>query len=170
MISRDFMLGARWLTYCFLEARCIETFNSFNWEIPMKQMPKIDKVMTPMPHTIGKEQSMRTAMELMRNHQIRHLPVLHEGKLIGVLTDRDIKLASSFQNSGDLTVEDVMTPDPYSVTPDTPLDRVSETMAQHKYGCAIVAQENGKVVGIFTANDGLLYLKDVMREHYKQAG
>jgi acetoin utilization protein AcuB len=135
----------------------------------MKQMPRIDKVMTPMPHTVGAEIPVRTALELMREHRIRHLPVLAGGKLVGVLTDRDIKLATSFQGASALTVEDVMTPEPFCIAPQTPLDHVTEAMAEHKYGCAIVCQENGKVVGIFTAIDALMFLKDIMREHYKAA-
>lgn len=134
----------------------------------MKQMPKIDKVMTPMPHTIGKDISIKKAMELMREYRIRHLPVQEEGKLVGIITDRDIKLASSFQGQDDLTVEDVMTPDPYAVPPQTPLDSVAEEMAEHKYGSVIVRQENGKVVGIFTAVDGFRFLSNIMREHYKK--
>jgi acetoin utilization protein AcuB len=136
----------------------------------MKQMPKVEKVMTTMPHTIGKSIPLKKALELMRTHQIRHLPVQEESHLVGILTDRDIKLASAFQGPGELTVEDVMTPDPFTVPPTASLDSVVEEMAEHKYGCAVVKQANGKVVGIFTAVDGLRYLSQVMREYFKQAG
>jgi acetoin utilization protein AcuB len=136
----------------------------------MKQMPKVERVMTAMPHTIGKRIPLSQAMNMMREHRFRHLPVLEEGKLVGVLTDRDIKLASAFQGPGQLTVEDVMTPDPFSVLPTASLDDVVGEMAERKYGCAIVRQGNGKVVGIFTAVDGLRFLSEVMRQHYKQAG
>ena len=50
----------------------------------MKQIPKIDKYMTPMPHTIGYDIPLKTALEMMRNHGIRHLPVQKGGKLVGV--------------------------------------------------------------------------------------
>ena len=62
----------------------------------MKQMPQIQKVMTPMPQTIGKDIPVETALSMMREHRIRHLPVQEAGKLVGVLTDRDLKLAASF--------------------------------------------------------------------------
>jgi len=138
----------------------------------MKQMPKIEKVMTPMPHTIGKTIPIAKALDMMRTHHIRHLPVQEGGKLVGLLTDRDVKLASSFAGaaSGELTVEDAMTPDPHCVTPQAPLDEVAEVMAEHKYGCVIVQQENGKVVGIFTATDALRFLGEKMKEYYKHAG
>ena len=62
-----------------------------------------------------------------------------------------------------------MTPDPYTVKPRTALDDVVAEMAEHKYGCAIVVQDNGKVVGVFTAVDGLRAFHDVLRENYKPA-
>lgn len=133
----------------------------------MKQAPRIDKVMTAMPHTIGKDIPIKKALEMMREYQIRHLPVYDGGKLVGVVTDRDIKLASSFKHSGELLAEDVMTPDPYTVKPDTPLGTVVAEMAEHKYGCAIVVQDNAKVVGIFTTVDGFVVLGAMIREHYK---
>ena len=135
----------------------------------MKQIPKIEKYMTAMPHTIGRSISMEKALELMRTHQIRHLPVQEGGKLVGVLTDRDIKFASSFATDGSLKVEDIMTPEPYTVKPQTPLDSVVLEMAEHKYGCAIIVQENGKVVGIFTAVDGLRVLSEVLVQNYREA-
>src|SRR5689334_8077385 len=105
---------------------------------PMKAMPQIQKFMTTLPHTIGKDIPLKTALGLMREHRIRHLPVCESGKLVGVLTDRDLKLAASFTGSQELTVEEVMSPDPYTVTPEAPLDEVVLGMAEHKYGCAII--------------------------------
>src|SRR4051812_26341438 len=110
----------------------------------MKNMPQIQKVMTAMPHTIGSDITIKKAMEMMREFRIRHLPVQRAGQLVGVLTDRDIKLARSFQGPGELTVDDVMTPDPYVVAPGASLDEVVLNMAERKYGCAIVQQSNGK--------------------------
>lgn len=136
----------------------------------MKQMPQIQKVMTAMPHTVGQDIPIKTALEMMRTHRIRHLPVQERGKLVGVLTDRDVKLASSFAGAAEMKVEDVMTPDPYTVKPETPVDYVAAEMAEHKYGCAIVLQPNGKVVGIFTAIDGLRFLVDTLKINYRDAG
>jgi acetoin utilization protein AcuB len=103
----------------------------------------------------------------MKKNQIRHLPVENGGELIGVLTDRDVKLAISFKGKEELTVNDVMTLHPYSVVPQAPLDQVVFEMAEHKYGCAVIRQENGKVVGIFTATDGVRVLGEILQTHYK---
>lgn len=133
----------------------------------MKTMPKIQKVMTAMPHTIGADITLKKAMEMMREFRIRHLPVQKAGQLVGVISDRDIKLARSFQGPGELMVDDVMSPDPYVITPEAQLDDVVLNMAEHKYGCAIVQQSNGKVVGIFTDNDALRVLGETLRGNYK---
>lgn len=135
----------------------------------MKQMPQIHKFMTPMPHTIGADISIKTALAEMREFRIRHLPVLSGGVLVGVLTDRDLKLAVSFKGSDEMKVEDVMTPEPYSVIPEAAMDVVVVEMAERKYGCAVIQQENGKVVGIFTATDGLRVLGEQMAGFYKHA-
>ncbi len=133
----------------------------------MKNMPLIQKYMTAMPHSIRRDSPIGNAVSLMRDNQIRHLPVLEGGHLLGVVTDRDVKLASSFDGAERLTAEDVMTPDPYTVSPDTPAADVAREMAAHKYGCAIVRQDNGKVVGIFTAVDGMRVLGEILDSNYK---
>jgi len=130
-------------------------------------MPQIHKFMTPMPHTVGDTIPLQKAFSMMREFRIRHLPVLMNGKLVGILTDRDLKLATSFKSEGELKVEEVMTPDPYSVMPEAPVDQVVLEMAEKKYGCAVVQQANGKVVGIFTANDGLRVLGEQLASFYK---
>src|SRR4051794_4206584 len=104
----------------------------------MKSVPQIQKYMTAMPHTIGKDIPIGKALEMMREYRIRHLPVQDGGELVGLITDRDVKLASSFQQSASLVAEDVMTPEPYTATPEAPLDQVVFEMAEHKYGCAVV--------------------------------
>ena len=119
-----------------------------------KTIPTIQKYMTTQPHSIGRDQTMSVAHAMMREHRFRHLPVLTGGKLVGLLSDRDLNLLETL---GDVdpqtvTVQDAMSPEPYTVTPDSPLDEVVATMAKEKYGCAVVMQNN-KLVGIFTTVD-----------------
>jgi acetoin utilization protein AcuB len=119
-----------------------------------KVIPTIQKYMTTSPHSVGVEQSLAKAHVMMREFKIRHLPVLHGGKLVGMLTDRDLHLVESLKDVDPekVTVEDAMSNVVYSVSPDTQLDDVVRTMGQHKYGSAVVMQ-NDKVVGIFTTVD-----------------
>ena len=60
----------------------------------MKQIPPIKAVMTAFPYYIEGDQPVAKAREVMAEHGIRHLPVVNDGKLISVVTDRDIRLAS----------------------------------------------------------------------------
>lgn len=119
-----------------------------------KPIPQIQKHMTTSPHAIGVEQPLSYAHELMKKHQIRHLPVLHGGELVGLLSDRDLSLIETFRDVDPktVTVEDAMSSTVYSVAPETPLDEVVSTMAERKYGCAVIMQ-NAHVVGVFTTVD-----------------
>ena len=117
--------------------------------------------MTPSPHTIGVDQSLAVAAETMRAHKIRHLPVLKGGKVVGILSERDVQLVSGLPavDPTTVTVEDAMSDMVYAVTPDTPLEEVAAEMAAHKYGAALVT-ERGRVAGVFTTIDALLALAD----------
>jgi len=119
-----------------------------------KPIPAIQKYMSTAPHTIGQDQPMVLAHRMMHEHHIRHLPVLHEARLVGIVSDRDLNLIETLRDVDPktVTVEDAMTPNPYVVEPDVGLDEVVSTMAEKKYGCAVVVQHN-KVVGIFTTVD-----------------
>jgi acetoin utilization protein AcuB len=129
----------------------------------MKANEKIEQYMTASPHCVNAGLPLKKARELMRTHGIRHLPVQLAGRLVGVITDRDLKLAESFDRAGELLVDDAMTPDPFAVRPGAKLAAVTRQMAAHRYGCAVVQDERGKVVGIFTAVDGLRALGDALR-------
>ena len=112
--------------------------------------------MTAVPYTIGRRQSLDMAQEKMRSCGLRHLPVLDGGLLAGVLSQRDAYFVETIGGVDPQTVavEEAMSIDVYSVTPETPLLEVAAAMADHKYGCAIVTQGT-HVVGIFTAVDAL---------------
>ncbi len=119
-----------------------------------KAIPTIQKFMTSSPHSIGVEQTVAKAHAVMQELKIRHLPVLHGGKLVGLITERDARLVESLKDvdAKTITVEDAMSQSVYSVSPDALLDEVAREMALHKYGSAVVMQ-NQKVVGIFTTVD-----------------
>lgn len=117
----------------------------------------IELMMTENVHSIGKEISLKVAAEQMRRFGIRHLPVLNSGNIVGVLSERDIFLMNKFSGKENFTVEDAMTQDPFVVAPDALFSEVSSAMAEHKYGCTIVAVD-GKPLGIFTAVDGMRLL------------
>lgn len=128
-----------------------------------KPIPPIQKYMTTAPHSIGSDQSLAQAHAFLRQHQVRHLPVLRGGVLVGLLTDRDLSLIETLADVDPkrLTVDEAMTSDVYAVAPDAPLDEVAATMSEKKYGCAVVMQNN-KVVGIFTTVDACRALAELL--------
>lgn len=136
----------------------------------MKNQWTVQNFMSSLPRTIGVEQSLKKAMDIMQENQIRHLPVLKAGKLVGVLTERDIAVARNFQGSAELHVEGVMMPMTYSVKAESPLEEVAQHMAEHKYGSVIVQNRAGEVVGIFTANDALRALSEIIRGEIRLTG
>jgi len=121
----------------------------------------VQNFMSALPRTIGVEQSLKKAIDMMQEHQIRHLPVLQGRKLVGILTDRDIAVAKSFQGSAELRVEGIMMPMTYSVLPETPLETACALMAADKLGSAVVQSPSGEVIGIFTALDALRALSEI---------
>ena len=104
------------------------------------------------------------AHKMMHDHAFRHLPVLHGGQLVGMVTDRDLKLIETLKDVDPekVPVEDAMSTQVYAVPPETPLDEVASEMAAHKYGSAVVMQ-NGKVVGIFTTVDACRALAELLQ-------
>jgi len=134
-----------------------------------KSIPTVQKYMTYVPKSIGFDQPLEKALEYMKEMRIRHLPVLKGGKLVGILTDRDVNLMMGFTdvNPKTIRVEDAYTPNPYFTKPEAKLDEVAAEMAEHKYGCAIVV-DNDNLVGIFTEVDALRALAELLQTRLKQ--
>ncbi len=117
-------------------------------------IPAVSSVMTPQPCTIERTATLADAHQVMRGHEVRHLPVLDRGQLCGIVTQRDLHLLETLADADPETtrVEEAMHDRPFAVTGDMPLDEVLQTMATHKYGSAIVVGQDG-VEGIFTTID-----------------
>lgn len=120
--------------------------------------------MTPAPHTISTRQTLAEAHQAMRDRGVRHLPVVEEGKLVGVVSQRDLYLLETLRgvDVGRELVEEAMSDEPYVVAPDSSLEEVAEAMANRKHGSALVV-ENATVVGIFTSTDALRALVALLR-------
>lgn len=123
----------------------------------------IAQYMTEGAHSIGRDQTIAEAGRRMRAHRIRHLPVLEGGQLVGMLSERDIALVEALPgvDAEEVSVEEAMSPEPYTVLPATSLDEVVRTMAEKKFGSAVVA-ENGRVLGVFTTIDALRVLGELL--------
>lgn len=133
-----------------------------------KSIPLISRYMTTGPYSVGQDQKLSQAHKLMRAHEIRHLPVLHGGKLVGILSDRDLHLMESLKDVDPerVLVEEAMSTTVYTVAPHAPIDEVVREMSHHKYGSAVVV-DNGKVVGVFTTVDALRAFADLLETRLK---
>ena len=129
----------------------------------------IRSVMHPAPYTIGLEQTLKTAREVMREKNIRHLPVMDGGQLKGILSDRDINSALRFEQKSpeEITVAEAYTDNAYVVDIETPLHNIAGTMALEHFGSTLVT-ENGKLVGIFTTVDACRVLFELLSGKLEQ--
>jgi acetoin utilization protein AcuB len=98
----------------------------------------------------------------MNEHHVRHLPVLHGGDLVGLLSDREVAALEALPGSGQLTVEEAMRPEAFVTTTDASLESVAEEMARRRVGSAVVVR-GGIVVGVLTAVDALRALADALK-------
>ena len=123
----------------------------------------IEQVMNASPHTIGQEQPLSVAHEMMREHAIRHLPVLHGGKLVGILSQRDLHFIETLKDVDPekVRVSEAMSMETYAVGPRSTVRKVAAEMAEHRYGAAVVVDKE-RVVGIFTTIDGMRLLSEVL--------
>ncbi len=132
----------------------------------MKRIPLVKSVMTTFPYFIDIDASIRVAITMMRDHDIRHLPVKSGEKLVGVVTDRDIKQAADpalgLPPKSELSVKDVSVRETYVVDINERLDNVLAKMAEKHIGCAIVVREN-RLVGIFTTVDACRVFSEHLR-------
>ena len=133
-------------------------------------MPRyaIRRFMTVGPHVITSRHTLAEAHQTMRERGVRHLPVVDDGHLKGVVSQRDLYLLETLRgvDAARELVEEAMSSDPYVVTPEAPLEEVAEAMATQKHGSALVV-ERATVIGIFTTTDALKALVSVLRRHRK---
>jgi acetoin utilization protein AcuB len=123
----------------------------------------VAQFMTRSPYTIGADQPLSLAHRMMRTNNLRHLPVLAEGQLVGLVSERDLAVieASRRLDADKATVDKAMTAEPYAVAPGAALVDVVREMAAQRHGSAVVV-DGGNVVGIFTTVDALLALAHVL--------
>lgn len=116
----------------------------------------VSDLMGPTVHTAAPSTRLGDAYRLMQTHGIRHLPVVESGRLVGIVTDRDLRLATSalhphpFDPAAHLA--EVMTPDPVTAAPLDPVEEAARTMRARKIGCLPVV-DGERLVGIVTGTD-----------------
>jgi acetoin utilization protein AcuB len=138
----------------------------------------VEKRMKRDPVTVAPQDSFRHAMTLIRQKGIRHLPVVEGDRLVGIVTDRDIRQASPSPATSleihelhylleKVKIREIMTKKVHSVAPDTPIEEAARLMLQHRIGGLPVLRAGG-LVGIITETDILAAFVDVMGVQQEQ--
>lgn len=135
---------------------------------------RVADIMTSRPVTIAPQNAIGTAIALMRAGGFRRLPVVENGRLVGIVTAHDLRLASNaptvmsepwYDNYllQHIPVSICMTPHPITVTPDSSIAEAARLMRDHKIG-GLPVVEGDQVVGIVTETDLLNYLLKLLEE------
>ena len=134
------------------------------------QEPRIQDFMTLQPLAIEGKENIETARKMMSKFSIRHLPVLTDGIVSGILSERELNLATGIEcvDPLRLLVIDACSERPYIVHPNTPLREVVDVMAKEHFGSAIV-MENTHLVGIFTTVDACRALHELIEEAIEES-
>lgn len=119
----------------------------------------VGKHMTRNPTVIGPVDSLSSAQEKMRSGDFRRLPVVLDGRLIGIVTDRDLRRCTGLLEK--VKVNAVMTEILVTVSPNDTIEKAAQLMLKHKIGGLPVVEEN-KLVGVTTTSDLLQTFLDVM--------
>ena len=115
------------------------------------------------PVTVRADTKVEDVIALLREHGFRHIPVVKNGRPIGIISDRDVLIARPMGVTGVLLAHEVMTKDPYTVRLDSLLEDVALTLSERKFSSALVLSNDGKLYGIFTATDALNALIEILR-------
>ena len=130
-----------------------------------RQPLRVGDIMSVSPVTVTPSTSVHAAQALMQQRKIRHLPVLKDGRLVGMISDRDIRLVLPSPATSltvweirhlldKLTVGEVMTYFVMTTAPDCPVTEAVGRMLGHKVG-ALPVVEDSQVIGILTRTDVL---------------
>jgi len=122
---------------------------------------RVKKLMVRKLVTIPSSTSILKAMEIMRKHSIRHLPVVDGEKFMGFLTEGDLRQGSLLSMVDKVSIEDVMIKNPISISPEASIEDAAKLVFKHKIGGLPVVKD-GRLVGILTIVDILKAFIEMM--------
>jgi len=133
---------------------------------------RVREVMTTAPVTVGPEDSLQHALDLLEKYQVHELPVVEQGRLIGIVTDGDLKLMTPAyplfpdqdeirQALRDLKVAAAMTVEPVVIGPEATLLEATKLLYERSIGALLVTEED-RLLGILSVSD---VLRIVIEQH-----
>ena len=115
---------------------------------------QISQIMTPDPETAQPQDTLQAVAAKMESGDYGAMPVVDGGRLVGVVTDRDIAVRAVAQGLGpDTEVSEVMTPDPVCVTPDSDVEEAAEIMQDEQIRRLFVTDDDEQLVGVVALAD-----------------
>jgi acetoin utilization protein AcuB len=138
----------------------------------LKKMPVVGAVMTSFPYFVEAGETVAEIERRMEEHGIRHLPVQEKGKIVGVVSERDlhhiVNHDASVAEKNKLRARDIMVADPYVAAFNTPLNEVVSQMALRHIGSVVVVRR-GKLAGILSTVDVCRILGEYLDELFGPA-
>jgi len=125
---------------------------------------KVSSYMSESPTTINSDVDYREAFDIMHDKDLHHLPVVDaDGKVVGILTQRDLQLAARHFREAGVDVSDVMHTPVVTISPDEPLYSAAERMIEGRLG-GLPVVEGDRIVGVVTERDLLRALVDLTKD------
>jgi acetoin utilization protein AcuB len=138
-----------------------------------RRPPSVGSAMTPFPYFVDVMDPVAKLEELMSAHTIRHVPVQRDGRVVGIVSERELhRLVNPSLPKVDksrIRARDVMVADPFVAELDTPLQSVTREMADRHIGSAIVVRK-GKLAGILSVTDVCRVLAELLDELHPPPG
>ena len=113
----------------------------------------VSDVMTPNPRTLELSDSIRDAAVIMRDEDTGAVPVVEDGRVVGMITDRDIVIRAIADGDYDATIDDIVTDDVITTTPEMATSDAAALMSEHQIRRLPVCDKDGNLVGILSLGD-----------------
>ena len=134
-----------------------------------KKVPHVGTVMTPFPYFVDTDDRVSEVERLMNEHQIRHIPVQQDGRVVGIISQPDLyRLGERLlpeAKKAHTRARDIMIDEPYVVDFDAPLNEVALEMARRHIGSVIVVHHQ-KLAGILSATDICRLLAEIFESEF----
>ncbi|MCB9095852.1 MAG: CBS domain-containing protein [Halobacteriovoraceae bacterium] len=122
----------------------------------------VEEYTTPNPFTAQVDTTVGELVGLMKKEGVRHVPILDGENIVGIVSERDLTVASKFSDGLSLSAGDIMTPEPLIVYSSESLANVAYQMSEQKIGSAIIIFSDDSSMGIFTSTDALNALVEII--------
>ncbi len=135
------------------------------------QMPTVAALMKPFPYFAQPDDTVAQINRLMKQHDIRHVPIKQGERVVGIISERDLRWMRSpallLPDPEEIPVAHVQINNPYTVEITTPLNIVLQEMSERKIGAAVVVK-SGQLEGIVTVTDICSALAELLTAQFSQ--